>query len=98
MQAFPEFRHMPTAFWAMIKYVSETLGYTVRGRGIVRTYSIDEINSLVSQNGIVVDYDTIEKAKLYFDMRANLLNNVVKHNLMNASEAKEAFEAEGKEK
>lgn len=25
MQAFPEFRHMPTAFWAMIKYISETL-------------------------------------------------------------------------
>ena len=35
MQAFPEFRHMPMAFWAMIKYVSETLGYTVRGQGIV---------------------------------------------------------------
>ena len=31
MQAFQEFRHMPTAFWAMVKYVSETLGYTVRG-------------------------------------------------------------------
>ena len=41
MQAFPEFRHMPMAFWAMIKYVSETLGYTVRGQGIVRTYTID---------------------------------------------------------
>ena len=77
MQAFQEFRHMPTAFWAMVKYVSETLGYTVRGQGIVRTYSIEEIDSLVSQNGIVVDYDTIETAKLYFDMRADLLNNVV---------------------
>lgn len=92
MQAFQEFRHMPTAFWAMVKYVSETLGYTVRGQGIVRTYSIEEIDSLVSQNGIVVDYDTIETAKLYFDMRADLLNNVVRYNLMNADEAKEAFE------
>lgn len=64
MQAFPEFRHMPTAFWAMIKYVSETLGYTVREQGIVRTYSIDEIDALVSQNGIVVDYDIIEMSLL----------------------------------
>ena len=56
MQAFPEFRHMPTPFWAMVKYVSETLGYTIRGQGIVRTYSIDEIDRLLSQNGIVVGY------------------------------------------
>ena len=44
MQAFQEFRHMPTAFWAMVKYVSETLGYTVRGQGIVRTYSIEAVS------------------------------------------------------
>ena len=31
MQAFPEFRHMPTPFWAMVKYVSETLGYILLG-------------------------------------------------------------------
>ena len=62
MQAFPEFRHMPTPFWAMVKYVSETLGYTIRGQGIVRTYSIDEIDRLLSQNGIVVGYETIESA------------------------------------
>lgn len=77
MQAFSEFRHMPPPFWAMVKYISETLGYTVRGRGVVRTYSIDEINCLVSQNGIVVDYDIILTAKSYFDKRADLLNHFV---------------------
>lgn len=92
MQAFPEFRHMPTSFWAMIKYVSETLGYTIRGQGIVRTYSIDEIDSLISDNSIVVDYEILELAKLYFDMRADLLNNVVQYNLMDANQAKNAFE------
>ena len=61
-------------------------------RDHTRTLGQDEIDSLLSRNGIVVDYDTIEMAKLYFDMRADLLNNVVKHNLMNACEAKEAFE------
>ena len=93
MQAFSEFRHMPPSFWAMIKYVSETLGYTIRRQGVVRTYSVDDIHSLLSRNGIVVDHETIEAASLYFDMRADLLNNVVRHNLMNATEAKAAFES-----
>lgn len=92
MQAFPRFKHMPTDFWAIIKYISETLGYTVRGQGIVRTYSIAEISCLLSHTGIAVDHDTIEMAKLYFDMRADLLNNVVQRNLMSASETKEIFE------
>ncbi len=91
MQAFNEFRHMPPSFWAMVKYISETLGYTIRGQGVVRTYSVDEIHHLVSQNGIVVDYDTVLTAKFYFDKRADLLNNVVRCNLMDAGMAKEAF-------
>ena len=93
VQAFAEFRNMSAAFWAMVKYVSETLGYTVRGQGLIRTYSIDEIDLLISQNGITVDGETIELLKEYFDMRADLLNNVVRYNLMTAEEAKEAFES-----
>lgn len=92
MQAFSEFQGMPAAFWAMIKYISETLGYTIRKQGRVQTYSEDEIDALVSQNGIVVDYDTIAAAKLYFDMRAELLNEVARPNLMDAEEARAAFE------
>ncbi|WP_290236052.1 hypothetical protein [Bacteroides acidifaciens] len=76
----------------MVKYISETLGYTIRGQGIVRTYSIDEIDRLVSQNGIVVDYDTILAAKSYFDKRAALLNDFVCYNLMDANTAREAFQ------
>lgn len=92
MQAFSEFRHMPPPFWAMVKYISETLGYTIRGQGTVRTYSIAEIDRLVSQNGIAVDYDAILTAKSYFDKRADLLNDFVRYNLMNADTAREAFQ------
>ena len=91
MRAFSEFRHVPPPFWAMVKYISETLGYTIRGQGLVRTYSIDEIDRLVSQNGITVDRDTIVTAKSYFDRRADLLNNFVSCNLMDADTAREAF-------
>ena len=87
MRAFSEFRHVPPPFWAMVKYISETLGYTIRGQGLVRTYSIDEIDRLVSQNGITVDRDTIVTAKSYFDRRADLLNNFVSCNLMDADTA-----------
>lgn len=91
MQAFPEFRCMPPSFWAIVKYISETLGYTVRGQGLVRSYSLDEIDSLISKNRIVVDYDTIMSTKFYFDKRADLLNNVVSRNLMDADMAEDEF-------
>lgn len=91
MQAFSEFRHMPPSFWAMVKYISETLGYTIRGQGVVRTYSTDEIDRLAFQNKITVDCDTILTAKSYFDKRADLLNGFVRCNLMTADTAKEAF-------
>lgn len=92
MQAFQEFKHMSNDFWALIKYVSESFGYTVKGKGIVRTYSVKEINTLLKDNNIFIDDNTIEMVKLYCDMRAELLNNVVRLNLMNAEEAKAEFE------
>lgn len=91
MQAFSEFRNMPPPFWAMVKYISETLGYALRGQDVVRTYSIDEIDHLVSQNEVVVDNDTILTVKSYFDKRADLLNNFVRCSLMDADTAREAF-------
>lgn len=92
MQAFSEFQQMPPSFWAIVKYVSETLGYTIRKTGVVRSYSTNEINKLVLQNNISVDHKTVEAIKLYSDMRADLLNCQVQHNLMNAEEAKKTFD------
>lgn len=92
MQAFQEFRGMPSSFWAMIKYVSETLGYTVRGRGVIRTYTNDEILHLLKSSDIYARYETIEMARQYFDRRADLLNNFVQQNLMDAVAAKNSFE------
>lgn len=91
MRAFSEFRQMQPPFWALVKYISETLGYTSRRQGVVRTYSIDEMERLVSQNGIAVYSDVILTAKSYFDKRADFLNNVVRGNLMDADTAKEVF-------
>lgn len=92
MQAFPEFKEMPQSFWAMVKYISQTLGYTIKGSGIVRTYSVDEIDSVISQNGMVINFDTVLSLKEYFDKRADILNNTVLYNLMDADAAKEEFD------
>ena len=48
MQAFSKFEDMDTSFWAFIKYISETLGYTNRGSGLVKKYSVDKIKKLCS--------------------------------------------------
>ncbi len=93
MQAFPEFVHMPPAFWAMVKYISEHLGYTIRGEGVVRSYSIDEIKQLISRDGMNLPSDTILLfVKSYFDERAKLLNQFVRRNLMDVETAKEKYQ------
>ena len=62
-------------------------------QGLIKNYSINDIKNLSIKHNITIDLYTIEKAKLYFDMRADLINNVVQHNLMNADEAKEEFQS-----
>ena len=99
MQAFPEFRHMPMSFWAMIKYVSETLGYTARRQGIVRTYSIDEIDELLSQNGIVVDYKSKTQEQYDILINGSKIVRIAKQIAEEvARKSKEAFYAKIKEK
>ena len=46
MQAFEQFQGMDASFWAFVKYISENLGYTERGEGVVKKYPISEIKAL----------------------------------------------------
>lgn len=92
MQAFPEFRDVDSSFWALVKYVSETLGYTDRRTKTIRTYSIDSIVDLLEARKITAPSLIIQRLKKYFDNRALLLNDYVRQMLMTADEAKEAFE------
>lgn len=38
MQAFNTFKDMDASFWALVRFVSENLGYTERGEGLVKKY------------------------------------------------------------
>ena len=91
MQAFENFRDMDASFWAFIKYVSENLGYSIRGKGSVKAYSSSEIVKLCEKYGINASEDIILKTEQYTTMRANLLNSFVRDMLMDAETANEEF-------
>lgn len=80
MQAFSEFWDMPSSFWAMVKFVSQELGYTKRG--MVRTYTEEEIANLLQSYGLRTDRRQIRNIVEYSQLRAYTLNDFVKNNLM----------------
>lgn len=103
MKANTNFSSLPKKFWANVRTISETLGYTERGQGKVRVYSTEDIknamtlNKLGYQHLIEVDGRPTELgAKLveYFEYRAETLNKHVQYQLMDAKEAMELFEKE----
>ncbi len=87
MRAFPDFADMSSEFWAFVKFVSEMLGYTVRRKGVIRTYTEDEISELCREKNTYVSNRLIRQAICYFNMRADLLNNFAENMLMDAETA-----------
>ena len=90
MRAFKEFRREDKSFWFFIRFISEKLGYS--RKGIVLTYTVEQIEKLCEKENIEVSPDRINKAVLYCNMRADLLNNTIEKNLMDVDEAKQIFE------
>lgn len=91
MIAFEEFRDAPQELWAFVKFVSETLGYTERGKGIVNSYSEEEIEDVCAEYDINASRTLIRDAALYSEMRADLLNNYISEQLMDLETAREEF-------
>ena len=91
MQAFNTFKDMDASFWAVVRFVSENLGYTERGEGIVKKYPIDTIRVLCKEHGINASEKMIAGTAQYSKMRADLLNRFVEKMLMDAQTASEEF-------
>lgn len=91
MKAFNEFCNMDASFWAFIKFISESLGYTERGRGIVKKYLKKEVENLCQECNINISDHDIEKALAYTQMRADMLNEFVESVLMDAQTASEEY-------
>ena len=92
MQAFEEYRNKDASFWALIKFVSEGLGYTHRGRGMVKSFSSSEIMLFCSGHGISINEQTACLASQYSIKRASLLNDIAQHMLMDAETAEAEFQ------
>lgn len=90
MKAFKEFRREDKSFWFFIRFISEKLRYS--RNGIVLTYTVEQIEKLCDKENIEVSPDRINKAVLYCNKRADLLNNTIEKNLMDVDEAKQIFE------
>lgn len=92
MQAFTRFKGMDASFWSFVKFVSENLGYTERGEGLVKKYPISTIRDLCKNRGINASEENIVNAAQYSKMRADLLNRFVEKMLMDAQSAGKEFQ------
>ena len=87
------------SFWANVRSISQQVGYTVRGRGIVKIPSLDEMCRAMSRIGLSSTHlmddggPTALAGRLcdYFETRALLLNDFVEPRLMMADEASKIF-------
>lgn len=95
MEAFTEFSDCSTDFWSLVKFVSETLGYTQRSRtsanSYVKTYNREDLSSLFSSHKLNIDDSIISRIILYSEKRATVLNNIVQYDLMTAAQAEIEF-------
>ena len=90
MNAFCHYRSMPTEFWALIKFVSESLGYAKRGA--VCTYTIDELQNLFEYHNMPYNQRILQDVNGYCEERAEVLNDFVQFQLMDGETAQREFE------
>ncbi|MGH9403193.1 MAG: DUF7687 domain-containing protein [Terriglobia bacterium] len=101
MKPDPRFLKQPKHFWANVRSISQHIGYTERGTKRIKVPELPAMTSAFKELGLVSSHilqDNGEPSEFglslaaYFKHRAQVLNDVVRLNLMNASKARKAFE------
>jgi hypothetical protein len=96
----PRFVKQPKAFWANVRSLSQELGYTVRGEGQIKVFSIPEIVGGLKALNLSIAHvvDGVGKPTAfgallcdYFAHRANVLNDYVRPRLMDKERAAKEF-------
>jgi len=100
MEKNKKFDDVGKDFWANVRLISQEVGYTVRGSKKIKIPSLTEIQkSLEKKNlkshhiaasGKLTEFG--EKLIDYFEYRADVLNNHVESQLMDADKARNTFE------
>lgn len=91
MKANVQYLERDSSFWAYVKLISENLGYSKRGSGELRFYSIEEVINKLQELDVNFEIEVIEDVLNYLNYRATVLNTFVKHQFMNKDIAKEGF-------
>jgi len=94
------FRNRPKQFWAYVRSISQTVGYTVRGQGQIKIPSVAEMTRALTSLGLDAsclhgtDGEPTQLGRTlgaYFAYRANILNNFVEPRLMTVDRARGLF-------
>ena len=93
MKLNSNFQNQPSDFWALVKYASETLGYSNRSRKEsdkdLRRYVLSEIEALSDRFKLS---DRLNLVVEYLNYRANLIENEIQPLLMDREQAQSIFE------
>lgn len=94
MRRMPEFQNMPSTFWKQVRYISQNLGYTSKGKrgsdSEILAYTKDEILDLFQTSGYQIDDNEAKLLSDYSFARKRSIEDA-KSLLMTADEAKEAY-------
>lgn len=100
MRADERFIGLPKEFWANVRTISQELGYTNRSDKTILIPSIYRLREAFSSLSLSMDHIEDRFGKLtpfgkklyeYFEFRSDVLNNVVRGNLMGKDEAEALF-------
>lgn len=96
----PDFARAPKSFWALVRSLSQHLGYTERranADGAIAVHSIERQARALAELGLdsrIVTHTPLGASlATYFQYRADVLNGFVRQRLMDADEARELFSA-----
>jgi len=99
MKPDARFANLPRDFWANVRLISQTVGYSERGQNRIKVPKADEITNGLAQLNLstahLVDKGSAtEFAELlrdYFECRATMLHELAEPNLMDAKEGQRTF-------
>lgn len=99
MRPDPRFVGLPREFWANVRSISQTAGYTERGSGQIKAYDLGGVVRATEAAGLLTTHllddgrPTVlaERLVQYFAYRADILYGHVRPSLMDVDEARALF-------
>jgi hypothetical protein len=92
MRPDPRFIGKPMRFWAHVKFLSEQIGYSLRGAKQLRVHTTAEIKEILARESLAFDAQLVAEVLEYLNWRAQKLNKDIQPLFMNRDQAAVEFE------